>query len=184
MFMIEEKRYLALLRVGEQRLSDALLDVARRHGDDHKLHQTMMHLAKRSEEHVRAIDAVMEGMKWEGSWAEPFHRALFDGDRAGSIGLLRDLHDLVLLSTHVQNLWTVLTQTAEERRNSALLLAAFQLREQVDRQIAWLVAEIRVLSAHAPSMPVPVGGPKQAVSRERGLSRTRPWMPLGSSNAR
>jgi hypothetical protein len=78
---------------------------------------------------------------------------LFPAARAGAFGLLRDLHNLVLMATECQVALTTLTKAARELRDEPLLQTCEHIEEQTKRQLAWLQTQIQHRSAHTLVVP-------------------------------
>ena len=68
---------------------------------------------------------------------------LFHQPRTGSLALLRDLHDLWLLTNEVHLCWVVLFQAAQGLRDAQLRDICQQLSVETDRQLTWLITRIK-----------------------------------------
>jgi hypothetical protein len=74
---------------------------------------------------------------------ERLHRALFEGSRKGPFGLLRDLHDLYLMTCEAEIAWTVVAQAAQGARDEELLGVVHDCEQQTATQRAWLRGRIK-----------------------------------------
>lgn len=153
---MEEKRNIRRVRLSEHRLGQALVECARRHADEAGVRDMMVQLAGWCEGHVQVLDALLGDLNGPGPHpSEPLHAALFRKTSSGLVGLLHDLHDLLLLATHVRILWTMLTQAAMQRRDRELSAIASRFGDQLDRQVAWLITQIKTTSPQALTVPPP-----------------------------
>ncbi|MFL5789637.1 MAG: molybdopterin oxidoreductase [Flavisolibacter sp.] len=74
--------------------------------------------------------------------------------RTGSLGLLRDLHDLWLMASEVKLCWIILLQAARALRDTRLKLACVQYGKQTKRQIEWLMTKIKESTSQILTVPV------------------------------
>jgi hypothetical protein len=94
---------------------------------------------------------------WDGP--DPDHEprrlaaALFQGRRAGGLGLLRDLHDLWLLAQEALITWEVPHQAALALRDPELVRACAHATVRADRRIAWLRTRIDQAAPQALIVP-------------------------------
>ena len=73
--------------------------------------------------------------------------------RTGSLGLLRDLHDLWLMTSEVKLCWIILLQSARALRDRKLKLACLQYGEQTRRQGEWLMTKIKQSTSQVLTVP-------------------------------
>ena len=78
---------------------------------------------------------------------------LFEGNRAGGFGLLRDLHDLWLLAGESHISWEVLHQAAKALRDEELQAICEAGRAFNNRQVAWLRTRIDAAAPQALVVP-------------------------------
>src|SRR5947209_11698208 len=67
---------------------------------------------------------------------------LFPAVRAGSFGLLRDLHALYIMSAEIHISLAIVMQASKELRDEELLNVCIEMDEQNKRQQAWLMTQI------------------------------------------
>jgi len=146
--------YLGLAVDGEKALADAFLAVGKRHAHQPDMISIMAQLASWSRAHVESLKPVLDRHP-AGERHEPdrLAKALFQGGRAGGVGLLRDLHDLWILAHEVHVTWDVLKQTAAGLRDKQLAEVAAAAGNDNNRQIAWL--RTRVAAAAPEALIVP-----------------------------
>jgi hypothetical protein len=63
--------------------------------------------------------------------------------------LLRDLHDLFLLTTEARLGWTILHQAAQSLRDKELIAACVNLGGETEGQLAWLRTRIKQAAPQA-----------------------------------
>src|SRR3954467_2312274 len=89
------------------------------------------------EEHARLVGPfVAEYPPEPGHDPERLHGELFGGPRTGPLGLLRDLHDLYLMATECDIIWTLLAQAAQGARDVELLDVVQRCEGETARQMA------------------------------------------------
>ncbi len=141
--------YIGELRAGEQELGDAFLALAEHHVDEPDIYATAELMAVWCREHVQALGQIGARYRLPEQREPPDRRALFQGPRIGSYGLLHDLHDLWLLGQGVHLRWTVLGQVARALRDGELEATCADLGRQTDRQLAWLRTQIAATAPQA-----------------------------------
>ena len=83
--------------------------------------------------------------KYATSVSEPdaLHGELFNGVRKGPLGLLRDLHDLYLMATECDIVWTLIGQAAQGARDRELLNVVSSCEGETSAQVAWLKSRMK-----------------------------------------
>lgn len=142
--------YLGLLENSEKQLTDALEHVARKHRDEPDIEQMCQKLSAWSREHRGRIMPFVAKYSEEQS-REPDHlkRDLFAEKRSGSLALLRDLHDLWLLTQEVQLCWTVIQQATLALRDEDLKATGAFCSARTKRQTDWLLGRIKQAAPQA-----------------------------------
>lgn len=136
--------YLGLVHSSEKDLAKAFKLVATHHMAEPDIFQTCMKMSQWSENHVVNLQQFVERYSEEkNSEPDKLTRMLFDKPRKGSLGLLRDLHDLWLLANEVQLCWIVILQAAQALRDIELELACQKLDKQTSQQLEWLLTRIK-----------------------------------------
>jgi len=136
--------YLELLHASEQQLVDALMTVAAHHSDEPDISQTCYLAALWSREAIFSLKPLIELYSDRKSdEPERLTKVLFEGPRTGSLALIRDLHDLWLLASHVQLCLSVLEQASKALHDQDLEGFCVQFGGQTKRQVAWLLGRIR-----------------------------------------
>ena len=101
--------YLGLLESSERQLTDAFEHVTKKHKDEPDIEQICEKFSAWSREHHGRVQGFVDKYS-ENQENEPenLRRDLFAEKRHGSLALLRDLHDLWLLTQEVQLCWMIL----------------------------------------------------------------------------
>jgi len=142
--------YLGLLESSEKQLADAFEHVSKKHRDEPDIEQMCAKLSAWSREHRDQVRPFVE-MYSEDKSKEPkdLRRALFSEQRSGSLALLRDLHDLWLLTQEVQLCWTVIHQAALGLRDEDLKATHAYCNARTRRQAEWLLGRIKQAAPQA-----------------------------------
>ncbi|QKG51509.1 molybdopterin oxidoreductase [Hymenobacter sp. BRD67] len=136
--------YLGLLENSEKQLCDAFEHVSEKHRDEVDIEHMCAKFSAWSREHHGKVQAFVEKYS-EDKNDEPkdLRRDLFSKKRSGSLALLRDLHDLWLLTQEVQLCWTVIAQAALGLRDEDLKAAHAYCAARTKRQTEWLLSRIK-----------------------------------------
>lgn len=142
--------YLGLLHVNEQRVAEAFRKVADHHHAEPDIVSTCNLLAGWSTQHVQQLKSLTEkyGEEKDGE-PDNLISTLFHGPRSGGLGLIRDIHDLWLLTQEAHFVWTVLLQSALALRDKELEKACTTCGRETNRQIAWLRTRVNQASPQA-----------------------------------
>jgi len=136
--------YIALVHKGHQALAESFRKVAKQHGDEPDIAATCQLLAGWSDQLVQDLQP-FTAQYGEEKDKEPdrMKSILFVKPRSGSLALLRDLHDLWLMSNEAELCCLVLKQAAMGLRDDQLLAACTTMETQTKRQTAWLLTRIK-----------------------------------------
>lgn len=136
--------YLGLLENSEKQLCEAFEHVSKKHRDEPDIEQLCAKFSAWSREHHGKVQAYVEKYS-ESKSKEPkdLRRELFSEGRSGSLALLRDLHDLWLLTQEVKLCWTVIAQAALGLRDEGLKAAHAYCSARTKIQTRWLLGRIK-----------------------------------------
>jgi bacterioferritin (cytochrome b1) len=138
--------YLQLVLNSEQQTSEAFKKVANHHKEEPDIYFTCQMLASWSEKHAEALNPFNKKyIKKAGNTKEPerLSQTLFKEPRKGPIALLRDLHDLWLLTKEIDISYKVLLQAAKALRDTELQRLLEEQSEETKRQSDWLQTRIK-----------------------------------------
>jgi hypothetical protein len=136
--------YLGLVHSSEQQLADAFLAIADHHKDEPDIMQACQLLASWSKQNIEKMKPLVDRY-FEDKSDEPerLNQSLFEEPRSGSLALLRDLHDLWLITQEVQLCWVVLDQAAKALRDKELDAIGEECSQITKRQSQWLMTRIK-----------------------------------------
>ena len=138
------RRYLGLAESAERALADAFTLVGARHAAEPEIRNAAHLNANWCQAHRERIQAAAERYgTTRSAEGERLRRAMFRGRRVGGFGLLRDLHDLLVLAGFVHTCWDTLRQAAAQRRDMELVATCEHCDAEARRQIAWLETKVR-----------------------------------------
>ena len=136
--------YLGLVHRSEGELARAYREVAERHADEPDVYAMCQLLAKQCDEHVCALGPFVDRYgEEEQSDPQDLHSDLFDEPHDGSLGFLRDLHDLYLMASEADISWTVIGQAAQGARDQSLLETVRDCEANTATQLKWLKTRIK-----------------------------------------
>jgi hypothetical protein len=136
--------YIELVHKGHQDFAKALRKTAVQHGDEPDVSVMCGILASWSDKLVNDLLPFVEKYGEEKD-DEPdrLFSILFEESRTGSLALLRDLHDLWLMSNEAELCCLVLKQAALGLRDEELLQMCNTMELQSKRQTSWLLTRIK-----------------------------------------
>lgn len=142
--------YLDLLGEAERELGAALRACADAHADEPEVRDVARLAAGWCDEHVRRLQPFRDRYAEQAPEApDDLHVDVFAGPRTGPLGLLRDLHDLLLQATACDVTWTLVGQAAKGLRDQDLLAAVGDCDGQTARILAWLRTAMKTSATQA-----------------------------------
>jgi hypothetical protein len=106
--------YLGILHQSEQDLAAAFRKVGEGYAAEADVNHTCNTLAKQCELHAERLRPFVDRYGEErDDEPERLYRELFDEIRGGSLGLLRDLHELYVMANFCDISWTMIGQAAQ-----------------------------------------------------------------------
>ncbi|MGE5406864.1 MAG: hypothetical protein ACM3NR_04045 [Methanosarcina sp.] len=138
--------YLELVLNSEENMAEAFRKVADHHKKEPDVHFTCIMLASWSDRHIEQIKPFRKKYSEKaGNTREPerLSQTLFKGPRKGPLALLRDLHDLWLLTKEIEISWKVILQAAKALRDEELVFTIESLAKETKRQSDWLQTRIK-----------------------------------------
>ncbi|MCU1369518.1 MAG: hypothetical protein JWO77_712 [Ilumatobacteraceae bacterium] len=131
--------YLGLLHHAESNLAEAFAQVADAHEDEPDVALDCRRMAQQCQAHMEELSPFVDRYG-EDADDEPdrLHSDLFQGTRTGALALLRDLHDLYLMTSESDLTWTLIGQAAQGARDRDLLAVVQRCETDTATQLAWL----------------------------------------------
>jgi hypothetical protein len=131
--------YLGLLYKAEDHLTRAFREVGAAHGDEPDVRLDCERMARQCASHVDRLGPFVDRYGGDAPDEPDRLRAdLFQGTRSGSLGLLRDLHDLYLMACQSDLSWTMIGQAAQGARDTDLLNTVNACEQDTSIQLAWI----------------------------------------------
>jgi predicted molibdopterin-dependent oxidoreductase YjgC len=146
--------YIGMLKGGNEQFAAACLSVSPHHLEEAEIQAGMRKLAQFSSEAVEMIKPF--GGKYgqqEAKEPQKLRATLFPAVRAGSFGILRDLHSLFVMASEVHVALSIVMQASKELRDEGLLAACMHMDEGNKRQRAWLMTQIEHRASHTLVVP-------------------------------
>lgn len=136
--------YIEMVYKSEKDLSEAFLKVAGEHGAEPDIKGNCLLLASWSTELVEKMELFVE-IYGEEKNKEPdrLMKSLFNKPRKGSLGLLRDLQDLWLMTDEAQISSIILRQAANGLHDKKLVEVCDEIEMKSLRQAAWLMTRMK-----------------------------------------
>lgn len=138
--------YLQLVLNSESQMATAFSEVSEHHKDEPDVFFMCQNLSSWSEKHVKQLEPLrMKYEKHAGKTNEPkkLKKNLFKGPRKGPMALLRDLHDLWLITKEIEISYKVLLQAAKALRDTEMETLLLTLSGETKRQSDWLLTRIK-----------------------------------------
>ena len=146
--------YVVLVHDAEQRLIEAFELIGAAHAADSEVFHITRTLADLSREQLAALEPLREryhavrdehaGDEPDHFFAEPIVEA-----RKGSVGLVRDLQDLMMLTAFVNSAWTVVAQGAKAMKDEPLKAVCELAIHHNEQQARWLRTHIKSAAPQA-----------------------------------
>ncbi|ADG88832.1 hypothetical protein TBS_11340 [Thermobispora bispora] len=135
-------RYLGRLQRSQRELADAYHAFRRRHPREVDLCTVCERLAAQCGDHAVRLEPFIRRYA-SGAPPDPLDRPAPDPtERSGTLGLLRDLHDLYLLAADCDLSWRIVGQAAQGVRDAELLDLVRYCGEESARHLLWLRSRI------------------------------------------
>jgi hypothetical protein len=139
--------YIGMVHKSQQDLANAFLAVAKHHAMEPDVKQACELLASWSAKLVVTLKPFVKKYGEEKN-KEPdrLKKTLFKKPRTGSMGLLRDLQDLWLMTNEAEVCSTILQQAALGLRDKELEAVCVDINAYSKRQISWLLTRMKTLA--------------------------------------
>lgn len=136
--------YLVLLHRSQSNLQAAFRSVADAHDDDADVATMCRRFAHECEAHKQEL-APFVAKYADDVHDDPaaLHGELFHGPRTGPLSLLRDLHDLYLMATECDIVWTLVGQAAQGARDRELLDVVTSCEHETSAQVQWVKSRMK-----------------------------------------
>lgn len=146
--------YIDYVQEREEKLADAFKAASKHHATEPDVREMCKLFASWCSQHVENLTNMRTryGDEEENEPNRINHSIL--KTRAGSLGLLRDLHDLWLMTNEVKLGWIILQQCAKALRDEKMKLFCVQFGSQTRKQAEWLMTKIKHSAPQVLTVPV------------------------------
>jgi hypothetical protein len=136
--------YLALLERSQRELAVAFRSVSDAHGADADVARMCNRFAAQCEAHEAKLGPFVARYA-DNAGDEPaaLHSKLFQGPREGPLALLRDLHDLYLMASECDVVWTIVGQAAQGAREADLFAVVSSCEHETSMQMHWAKSRMK-----------------------------------------
>jgi hypothetical protein len=142
--------YLALQHRAQCELAAAFSAVAEHHAEDAAVARACRRFEAQCDDHAGRIEPFVEAYRDEaGAEPDDLHSDLFRGPRDGGLGLLRDLHDLYLMTAECDVVWTLVAQAAQGARDRDLLETVNSCEADTAAQMRWAEGQMKQAAPQA-----------------------------------
>ena len=138
--------YLGYLHRAELDLADGFRRVGEAHAEEVDVyHLCKALLAKQCETHAEQLKTFVDRYgEQKPEEPEQLYHQFFDQTRSGSLGLLRDLHDLYLMANACDIAWTMIGQAAQGLGDQELLEVVNSCEKETANQAKWIRSRMKV----------------------------------------
>jgi hypothetical protein len=142
--------YVGLVDVGERTLAESFRQVAAGHAQEADVVHLCERFALQCDDHRDQLRPVVARYGEEPPQEpERLHAQGLTGPRTGGVGLLRDLHDLYLLTSYLDIAWTVVEQAGKAVRDQELLGVVTWCQKETSAQLSWLTTRMKEAAPQA-----------------------------------
>jgi hypothetical protein len=136
--------YINMMHKSAKDLAKAFKLVAAHHGDEPDVSETCHLLASWSEEMNKALAPFTKKYSQnKNNEPDRLMRTLFKEPRKGSMGLLRDLQDLWLMTNEAEVCCIILRQAGSGLHDKELISVCNMIEERSKRQSSWLLTRMK-----------------------------------------
>lgn len=137
--------YLGYLCQTKLDLAEGYRKVGEAHAQEADVYYTTHTLAEQCESHAEKLKPFVDRYGEEQpEEPEQIYHQFFDQTRSGSLGLLRDMHDLYLMASACDISWTMIGQAAQGMRDRELLEIVDSCEMETSNQLKWLRTRMKV----------------------------------------
>jgi hypothetical protein len=147
--MMHLPHYIRLAHEANGALSDAWTKLADGHSDEIDVRILCQQFSAASNDHAQQLAGFIPTVGDRVEPTEEFVTWSFRGPRSGGLGLVRDLHEMLLLTTECDLMWTLLEVGAQGVRDGDLLKLAESGLSQTKRELDWLRSRLKQAAPQA-----------------------------------
>ncbi len=143
-------QYFGLLDAAERELGEALAGMSERHPLESEIRAACSKFARWTDAHLETLKPLVDrfGAKDDGE-PKRLRAGMFQEDRVGGLGLMRDVHDLWLLAQDAWICWLALEQVAKALEEKVLIETCNQNGGEAGLIVAWCQTQFKTHIAQA-----------------------------------
>ena len=142
--------YLGYLCQSELDLADGYRKVGEAHAQEADVYHLTYTLAGQCEAHAEKLKPFVDSYgEQKPEEPEELYHQFFEQTRSGSLGLLRDMHDLYLMACACDIAWIMIGQAAQGNRDRELLEVVNSCEKETANQLKWLRTRMKQAAPQA-----------------------------------
>ena len=141
--------YVHLLEQGSTTLAESYAVVAEGHADEPEIVAQAGRFERQCRSQAERLGPVRDRYGDHPASPDRLHKPGIEQPRTGGLGMVRDLHELADIASHLKIAWTIVGQAAQGNRDPELRDLAESSEEEVSGQLAWLTTQVKTASAQA-----------------------------------
>jgi hypothetical protein len=142
--------YLGYLHRAELDLANGFRKAGEAHAQEADVYHLSHTLAEQCETHAEKLKPFVDRYGEEApEEPEQLYHEFFEQTRSGSLGLLRDMHDLYLMANACDIAWTMIGQAAQGAGDRELLEAVNSCEGETAIQIKWIQTRMKQAAPQA-----------------------------------
>src|ERR671933_2693169 len=137
--------YLGYLCQSELDLAEGFRKVGEVHAQEADVYHLTHALAKQCESHAEKLKPFVDRYGEQApEEPEQLYHEFFERTRSGSLGFLRDMHDLYLMANACDIAWTMIGQAAQGIGDQELLEVVNSCEKETTNQAKWIRSRMKV----------------------------------------
>jgi hypothetical protein len=141
--------YVHLLEQGSTTLAESYRVVAEGHAEEPEIVAQAGRFERECRSQADRLGAVRDRYGDHPTSPDRLHVPGIEQPRTGGLGMVRDLHELADIASHLKIAWTIVGQAAQGNRDPELRDLSESSEEEVSGQLAWLTTQVKTASAQA-----------------------------------
>ena len=139
--------YVHLLEQGSTTLAESYAVVAEGHADEPEIVAQAGRFERECRSQAERLGPVRDRYGDHPAPPDRLHMPGIEQPRTGGLGMVRDLHELADIASHLKIAWTIVGQAAQGNRDTELGELASDSEAQLETQLAWLTTQVKTASA-------------------------------------
>jgi hypothetical protein len=137
-----------------EKTAETFRAIAERHSAEPDVYSNCLKFADWSDNHYTEIKSVYSEIGKSGKQESDRIGTPLINLRTGGIGLIRDLHDVWLMTSEVKLCLIILIQCSKALRNKPFTLILESCCQETERENEWLLSKIKLAASQVLTVPV------------------------------